>query len=122
MSILISSCRFSNYMDKCSHGQSYLAVIDSVGTVGLRSLSSLEDPAQADWKTLSPPPYREHQGFRYWMNGATGKCLTVLPKGSKQKRVVGVAECRLDGLNPYQLFAFRFHYHKAFCCCGLFIQ
>ncbi|KAK1293849.1 hypothetical protein QJS10_CPA16g00038 [Acorus calamus] len=49
---------------------------------------------------------------------STGKCLTVFG-GNTNKRVVGVAECKLDGSNPYQLFAFRFHYHKAFCCCGL---
>lgn len=111
-------------MDKCSsHGQTYLTVIDKAGTVGLRSLSSLDSPAQADWKTLNPPKKLSHRGLRFWMNGSTGKCLTVLiNKGSNQKRVVGVAECKLDGSNPFQLFALRFHYHKAFCCCNLSIQ
>lgn len=38
--------------------------------------------------------------------------------GKTEKRTVGVSDCEFDGSNPFQLFAFRFHYHKAFCCCG----
>ncbi|ONK77300.1 uncharacterized protein A4U43_C02F5120 [Asparagus officinalis] len=113
--------RFINYMDKCSNGHRYLSVIDEIGTVGLQPLTSLKTPAQAEWKTLNPPPNFNHNGLRFWMNRFTGKCLTVLDKGSTQKRVVGVTECEPNGSNPLQLFAFRFHYHKAFCCCGLYI-
>ncbi|GMP78942.1 hypothetical protein CsSME_00034688 [Camellia sinensis var. sinensis] len=77
-------------MDKCSGGQSYLTV-DKNGRVSLRS---------------------------FWVSNSSGKCLTV-SGGKKEKRTMGVADCKFDGSNPYQLFAFRFHYHKAFCCCGL---
>ncbi|GMP78928.1 hypothetical protein CsSME_00034680 [Camellia sinensis var. sinensis] len=77
-------------MDKCSGRQSYLTV-DKNGKVSLRS---------------------------FWVSNSSGKCLTVFG-GKKEKRTVGVADCKFDGSNPYQLFAFRFHYHKAFCCCGL---
>ncbi|KAK1271875.1 hypothetical protein QJS04_geneDACA006124 [Acorus gramineus] len=110
-------CRFSNYMDKCAMGQSYLTV-DEHGKVGLRSLNSLRSLGQADWKSINPPPGENHREYRFWVSRSTGKCLTVFG-GNTNKRVVGVAECKLDGSNPYQLFAFRFHYHKAFCCCGL---
>ncbi|KAA8532186.1 hypothetical protein F0562_006672 [Nyssa sinensis] len=109
--------RFSNYMDKCSGGQSYLTV-DKHGKVNLRSLSSLESLAEADWKSINPPKKYNHSEFRFWVSHSTGKCLTVFG-GKTEKRTVGVAECKFDGSNPYQLFAFRFHYHKAFCCCGL---
>ncbi|XXG44595.1 hypothetical protein AAC387_Pa01g4355 [Persea americana] len=109
--------RFSNYMDKCSEGQSYLAV-DKHGNVGLHSLRSLASLAQADWKSINPPPNFNHRSFRFWQSRSTGKCLTVLG-GKSEKRVVGVANCKLDGSNPFQLFAFRFHYHKAFCCCNV---
>nr|XP_043621898.1 uncharacterized protein LOC122593539 [Erigeron canadensis] len=109
--------RFSNYMDKCSGGQNYLTV-DKHGKVSLRSLSSLENLAFADWKSINPPKHLNHRQFRFWVNGATGKCLTVFG-GNTQKRTVGVADCKFDGANTGQLFAFRFHYHYAFCCCGL---
>ncbi|KAK6930409.1 hypothetical protein RJ641_004503 [Dillenia turbinata] len=109
--------RFSNHMDKCSGGQSYLTV-DKNGRVSLRSLKSLRSLAEADWKSINPPKKLNHRGFRFWVSHSTGKCLTVFG-GKKNKRVVGVAECQFDGSNPYQLFAFRYHYHKAFCCCGL---
>ncbi|KAF5177961.1 hypothetical protein FRX31_032453 [Thalictrum thalictroides] len=108
--------RFSNYMDKCSGGQSYLSV-DQDGVVSLRSLSSLKSLAEADWKSYNPPKKLNHREVRFWVSHSTGKCLTVFG-GKKKKRNVGVSDCRFDGSNPYQLFAFRFHYHKAFCCCG----
>ncbi|KAJ0092609.1 hypothetical protein Patl1_27054 [Pistacia atlantica] len=110
--------RFSNYMDKCSGGQSYLTV-DNNGKVSLRSLTSLESLAEADWKSINPPKKLNHREFRFWVSSSTGKCLTVFP-GKKNKRIVGVAECKFDGSNVNQLFAFRFHYHKAFCCCGVY--
>ncbi|XP_056161493.1 uncharacterized protein LOC130135771 [Syzygium oleosum] len=109
--------RFSNYMDKCSGGQSYLTV-DKHGKVGLRSLTSLENIADADWKSINPPKKYNHREFRFWVSGSTGKCLTVF-SGNSEKRIVGVSDCKFDGSNPFQLFAFRFHYHKTFCCCGL---
>ncbi|OUZ99301.1 hypothetical protein BVC80_717g20 [Macleaya cordata] len=109
---------FSNYMDKCSGGQSYLSV-DQHGKVALRSLSSLTSLAQADWKSIVPPPNLSHSEFRFWVSHSTGKCLTIFG-GKTKKRVLGVADCKFDGSNLAQLFAFRFHYHKAFCCCGLF--
>lgn len=104
-------------MDKCSEGQSYLTV-DKHGNVGLHSLRSLASLAQADWKSINPPPNVNHRSFRFWQSRSTGKCLTVLG-GKSEKRVVGVADCKFDGSNPFQLFAFRFHYHKAFCCCNV---
>ncbi|KAJ0972948.1 hypothetical protein J5N97_020907 [Dioscorea zingiberensis] len=109
--------RFSNYMDKCSNGQNYLTV-DEHGVVELRALHSLKDLSQADWKSINPPPKEDHESFRFWVNRSTGKCLTVFG-GDKKKRTVGVAKCKFNGSKPSQLFAFRFHYHKAFCCCGL---
>ncbi|KAL3752857.1 hypothetical protein ACJRO7_000285 [Eucalyptus globulus] len=109
--------RFNNYMDKCSGGQSYLTV-DKHGKVSLRSLNSLESIADADWKSINPPKKFNHREFRFWVSGSTGKCLTVFVRSGK-KQIVGVSDCKFDGSNPYQLFAFRFHYHKAFCCCGL---
>ncbi|XP_008243081.1 PREDICTED: uncharacterized protein LOC103341346 [Prunus mume] len=109
--------RFSNYMDKCSGGQTYLTV-DEHGKVSLRLLSSLKNLAEADWKSFNPPKKLNHREFRFWVSHSTGKCLTVFG-GNTKKRTVGVAECKFDGSNPYQLFAFRFHYHKAFCCCGV---
>ncbi|KAM4113537.1 hypothetical protein ACJW30_04G002700 [Castanea mollissima] len=109
--------RFGNYMDKCSEGQSYLTV-DMQGKVSLRLLNSLESLAEADWKSINPPTKFNHHAFGFWLSCSTGQCLTVFG-GKTSKRTVGVAECKMDGSNPYQLFAFRFHYHKAFCCCGL---
>ncbi|KAI9191444.1 hypothetical protein LWI28_008551 [Acer negundo] len=109
--------RFSNYMDKCSGGQSYLTV-DKEGKVSLRSLNSLERLSEADWKSYNPPPKFNHREFRFWVSHSIGKCLTVFP-GKTTKHIVGVAECKFDGSNVNQLFAFRFHYHKAFCCCGV---
>nr|CAN75811.1 hypothetical protein VITISV_004632 [Vitis vinifera] len=109
--------RFSNYMDKCSGGQSYLTA-DKHGKVSLRSLSSLKSLAEADWKSINPPKELNHRELRFWVHLGTGKCLTVFG-GKTKKRTVGVAKCKFDGSNPYQLFAFRFHYHKAFCCCGV---
>lgn len=110
----INKYRFSNYMDKCSGGQSYLTV-DKNEKVRLRSLSSL---AEADWKSINPPKNLNHREFRFWVSRSTGKCLTVFP-GKGNKKTVGVADCKFDGSNVNQLFAFRFHYHKAFCCCGV---
>ncbi|CAL1379774.1 unnamed protein product [Linum trigynum] len=110
--------RFSNYMDKCSGGKSYLTV-DKVGKVALRSLKSLETLAEADWKSINPPAKVNHRGYRFWLSHSSGKCLTVLG-GHGEKRTVGVADCKFDGSNKKQLFAFRFHYHKAFCGCGVF--
>ncbi|OAY51347.1 uncharacterized protein LOC122723630 [Manihot esculenta] len=107
--------RFRNYMDRCSGGQSYLTV-DKHGEVRLRSLESLKSLAEADWKSINPPNKLNHRGFRFWVSHSTGKCLTVLG-GKKDKKTVGVAKCKFDGSNAFQLFAFRFHYHKAFCCC-----
>jgi hypothetical protein len=110
--------RFSNYMDKCSGEQSYLTV-DKHGKVRLGSLSSLERIGDADWKSINPPQELNHRQFRFWVSHTTGKCLTVF--GDKtQKRTVGISDCKFDGSNPFQLFAFRFHYHKAFCCCGVY--
>ncbi|KAF6137507.1 hypothetical protein GIB67_031786 [Kingdonia uniflora] len=109
--------RFSNYMDKCSGGQSYLSV-DEHGKVALRSLKLLTSLAQADWKSINPPKNENHREFRFWVSHSTNKCLTVF--GGKTKKVVGVSNCKFDGSNPYQLFAFRFHYRKAFCCCGVY--
>lgn len=110
--------RFSNYMDKCSGGQRYLAV-DKHGKVRLGSLISLERIGDADWKSINPPEELNHRQFRFWVSHTTGKCLTVF--GDKtHKRTVGVSDCKFDGSNPFQLFAFRFHYHKAFCCCGVY--
>lgn len=103
-------------MDKCS-GESYLAV-DRSGKVVLSSLGSLHDLAAADWKSINPPPKLNHKEFRYWVSRSTGKCLTVFYKNAN-KRAVKVADCKLDGSNNAQLFAFRFHYHNSFCCCGV---
>ncbi|CAM8952152.1 unnamed protein product [Rhodiola kirilowii] len=108
--------RFSNYMDKCS-GESYLAV-DEHGKVGLKSLGSLHDLAAADWKSINPPAKLNHKEFRFWVSRSTGKCLTVF-FAKTFKRTVGVADCKFDGSNNAQLFAFRFHYHNSFCCCGV---
>ncbi|KZV48481.1 hypothetical protein F511_18287 [Dorcoceras hygrometricum] len=108
--------RFRNYMDKCSEGGSYLTV-DKHGEVRLQALKSLTNLADADWKSINPPPHLNHREFRYWFSGSTGKCLTVF-KGEGAKKAVGIADCKFDGSNTFQLFAFRFHYHKAFCCCG----
>ncbi|EXC25431.1 hypothetical protein L484_016814 [Morus notabilis] len=109
--------RFSNYMDKCSKGQSYLTV-DEHGKVSLRSLSSLHSLGDADWKSVNPPKKLNHHGFRFWVSHSTGKCLSVFG-GKSTKRKLGVDDCKFDGSNLAQLFAFRFHYHKAFCCCGI---
>ncbi|KAK2980968.1 hypothetical protein RJ640_018052 [Escallonia rubra] len=109
--------RFSNYMDKCSGGQNYLTV-DKYGRVSLRGLSSLESLAEADWKSINPPSNLNHHEFRFWLSRSTGKCLTVFG-GKTQKRTVGVADCKFDGKNHGQLFAFRFHYHNNFCCCNV---
>ncbi|CAI9762920.1 unnamed protein product [Fraxinus pennsylvanica] len=106
--------RFRNYMSKCS-SESYLTV-DKHGTVSLRALESLESLGEADWKSINPPKMLNHREFRFWMSRSTGKCLTVF--GGKTEKRVGVSDCKFDGSNPYQLFAFRFHFHKAFCCCG----
>ncbi|CAH1453011.1 unnamed protein product [Lactuca virosa] len=108
--------RFSNYMDKCSGGQNFLTV-DKHGEVKLRSLTSLESLAFADWKSINPPKHLNHRQFRFWVSRATGKCLTVFG-GKTKKRALGVADCKFDGGNTGQLFAFRFHYHYSFCCCG----
>ncbi|XP_047312379.1 uncharacterized protein LOC124915663 [Impatiens glandulifera] len=112
--------RFSNYMDKCSGGESYLTV-NKHGKVSLSSLKKLDSLADADWKSINPPKNMNHREFRFWVSHSTGKCLTVLPakRKGKKKKTVGVKDCKFDGSNPYQLFAFRFHYHKAFCCCGV---
>jgi hypothetical protein len=104
-------------MDRCSGGQSYLTV-DKKGKVSLRSLKSLQSLGEADWKSINPPKRLNHREFRFWVNRITGKCLTVFEE-KKDKRTVGVSECKSDGSNTYQLFAFRFHYHKAFCSCGV---
>lgn len=102
-------------MDKCSD-ETYLTV-DKHGRVKLQALKKLSDLVDADWKSISPPTKLNHREFRFWVSHSTGKCLTVLG-GKTEKRTVGVADCEFDGANPFQLFAFRFHYHKAFCCCG----
>nr|GEX23796.1 50S ribosomal protein like [Tanacetum cinerariifolium] len=107
--------RFSNYMDKCSGGNNYLTV--NHGKVNLRSLTSLESLAFADWKSINPPKHLNHREFRFWVSRGTGKCLTVFG-GNSKKRTVGVADCKFNGANKGQLFAFRFHYHNSFCCCG----
>ncbi|KAL1806256.1 hypothetical protein ACET3Z_029324 [Daucus carota] len=109
--------RFSNYMDKCSGGQNYLTV-DKHGKVRLQSLESLESLAEADWKSYNPPPHLNHREYRFWFSRSTGKCLTVFG-GKTNKRIVGVADCKFNGANLGQLFAFRFHYHNTFCCCNL---
>ncbi|PIM97247.1 hypothetical protein CDL12_30285 [Handroanthus impetiginosus] len=62
--------------------------VDKHGIVKLRALKRLSNLADADWKSINPPKKLNHRGFRFW------------------------------GSNQFQLFAFRFHYHKAFCCCG----
>lgn len=114
---IIEYYRFSNYMDKCSGGESYLTA-DKHGKVRLKSLSSLESLSEADWKSINPPKKLNHRQFRFWVSHSTRKCLTVLP-GNNQKKIVGVADCKFDGSDVKQLFAFRFHYHNAFCCCGV---
>uniref|UniRef100_A0A7N2RCP1 Uncharacterized protein n=1 Tax=Quercus lobata TaxID=97700 RepID=A0A7N2RCP1_QUELO len=91
--------RFGNYMDKCSGGQSYLTV-DRQGKVSLRSLNSLESLAEADWKSINPPTKFNHRELRFWLSRSTGQCLTVFG-GKTSKRTVGVAECKMDGSNPY---------------------
>ncbi|KAK6161527.1 hypothetical protein DH2020_004908 [Rehmannia glutinosa] len=111
--------RFRNYMDKCSD-ESYLTV-DKHGIVKLRALKQLSNLADADWKSVNPPEKLNHRAFRFWVSHSTGKCLTVFG-GKTEKRTVGVADCEFDGSNPFQLFAFRFHYHNAFCCCGKYNQ
>ncbi|XP_030528101.1 uncharacterized protein LOC115739236 [Rhodamnia argentea] len=75
--------RLSNYMDKCSGGQSYLTV-DKHGKVSLRSLKSLENIAGADWKSINPPKKFNHREFRFWVSGSTGKCLTVFYGNSEK--------------------------------------
>lgn len=72
-------------MDKCSNGQSYLAV-DKKDKVGLHSLKSLESLAQADWKSINPPPKYNHRSFRFWINGSNGKCFTVFNKHKGKKK------------------------------------
>uniref|UniRef100_A0A803Q9F6 Uncharacterized protein n=1 Tax=Cannabis sativa TaxID=3483 RepID=A0A803Q9F6_CANSA len=109
--------RFNNYMDKCSDEDTYLTV-DKHGKVSMRKLSSLHSLAEADWKSINPPKKLDHRELRFWVSNATGKCLTVFG-GKTKKRTVGVADCKFDGSNLGQLFAFRFHYHNAFCCCGV---
>ncbi|KAG6767725.1 hypothetical protein POTOM_028940 [Populus tomentosa] len=108
---------FRNYMDRCSGGQSYLTV-DKKGKVCLRSLKALQSLGEADWKSINPPKRLNQREFRFWVNRSTGKCLTVFEEKT-DKRTVGVSVCKLDGSNTCQLFAFRFHYHKAFCSCGV---
>ncbi|KAJ0483885.1 hypothetical protein HanIR_Chr13g0669631 [Helianthus annuus] len=103
-------------MDKCSGGENYLTV-SKHGKVSLQSLTSLESLAFADWKSIAPPKRLNHREFRFWVSRGTGKCLTVFG-GNSKKRTVGVAGCKFDGANKGQLFAFRFHYHNSFCCCG----
>ncbi|KAJ6917651.1 hypothetical protein NC652_019863 [Populus alba x Populus x berolinensis] len=98
-------------------GQSYLTV-DKKGKVSLRSLKALQSLGEADWKSINPPKRLNQREFRFWVNRSTGKCLTVFEEKT-DKRTVGVSECKLDGSNTYQLFAFRFHYHNAFCSCGV---
>ncbi|KAI8003963.1 hypothetical protein LOK49_LG08G01926 [Camellia lanceoleosa] len=71
-------------------GQSYLTV-DKNGKVSLRSLSSLENLAETDWKSINPPKNLNHQEFRFWVSNSSGKCLTVFG-GKKEKRTVGVAD------------------------------
>lgn len=102
-------------MDKCSD-ETYLTV-DKHGNLKLRALKKLSTLADADWKSINPPKKLNHREFRFWVSRSTGKCLTVF-EAKTQKRAVGVADCEFDGSNPFQLFAFRFHYHNAFCCCG----
>lgn len=109
--------RFSNYMDKCSGGASY-PTVDKNGKVSLRSLSSLENLTEADWKSINPPKQFNRRGYRFWVSGGTGKCPTVFG-GKSEERTVGVSKRKFDGSNPLRLFAFRFHYHNAFCCCNL---
>ncbi|KAM0009758.1 putative ricin B-like lectin [Helianthus debilis subsp. tardiflorus] len=103
-------------MDKCSGGENYLTV-SKHGKVSLQSLTSVESLAFADWKSIAPPKRLNHREFRFWVSRGTGKCLTVFG-GNSKKRMVGVADCKFDGANKGQLFAFRFHYHNSFCCCG----
>ena len=84
-------------MDKCSKEETYLTV-DKHGKVSLRPLSSLHSLAEADWKSINPPKKLDHQGFRFWISHATGKCLTV-SEGHTMKRSVGVADCKFNGSN-----------------------
>ncbi|KAL7123687.1 hypothetical protein ABFS83_07G111900 [Erythranthe nasuta] len=107
--------RFRNYMDKCSD-ETYLTV-DKHGNVKLRALEKLSNLGDADWKSINPPKKLNHREFRFWFSHSTRKCLTVFVEKT-EKRTLGVADCAFDGSNPLQLFAFRYHYHKAFCCCG----
>ncbi|KAI3927168.1 hypothetical protein MKW92_049031 [Papaver armeniacum] len=109
--LLWMGINFRNYMDKCSEGQTYLTI---------RSLQALASVAQADWKSNNPPSHLNHREVRFWVSLNTGKYSTELGGKNKFKRALGVAECRFDGSNLDQLFAFGFHYHKAFCCCGIF--
>ncbi|CAN1286856.1 hypothetical protein LINPERPRIM_LOCUS19432 [Linum perenne] len=96
---------------------SYLTV-DRAGKVGLQALKSLKSLEDADWKSINLPMKLNHRGFRFWMSRSTGKCLTVLGVHG-EKKPVGVADCKFDGSNNNQFFAFRFHYDKAFCGCGV---
>ncbi|KAG8369347.1 hypothetical protein BUALT_Bualt14G0001900 [Buddleja alternifolia] len=102
-------------MDKCSD-ETYLTV-DEHGRVKLRALKSLNTLVDAYWKSINPPKELNHRQFRFWVSHSTAKCLTVL-NGKTKKRTVSVSDCQFDGSNPFQLFAFRFHYDKAFCYCG----
>lgn len=103
-------------MDKCSDGGSYLTV-DKHCKARLQAQNSLKYLADADWKSINPPPHLNHREFRFWVSSSTGKCLTVFREKSV-KRTVGITDCEFDGSNAFQLFAFLFHYHKVFCCCG----
>ncbi|KAH7547646.1 hypothetical protein FEM48_Zijuj01G0331900 [Ziziphus jujuba var. spinosa] len=100
-------------------GQTYLTA-NKHGRVRLRSLNSLETLAEADWKSINPPVELNHREFRSWVSHSTGKCLTVFKGKSQNNQTLRTSDCKFDGSNLFQLFAFRFHYHKTFCCCGIY--
>ncbi|GLJ15442.1 hypothetical protein SUGI_0253540 [Cryptomeria japonica] len=107
--------RFENYMDKCSNNRLLMAIKDS--KVGINKATK-ENLASAEWKRINAPKNENHKGFSFWQSRNTGLCLTV-GKGKGPKRPMVMEKCKLDGSVTRQLFAFRFHYRNAFCCCNL---
>lgn len=57
--------------------------------------------------------------FRFWPSCSSGKCLTVF-EGKIDNRRGRHSWVQVWWIkSPFQLFAFHFHYHKAFCPCRL---
>lgn len=105
-------------MDKCSNNRLLMAKKDL--TIGINKMTK-ENLASAEWKRINAPKNVNHKGFNFWVLRSTGLCLAV-GKGKGQKRPMVMEKCKLDGSNTRQLFALRFHYRGAFCCCNLHNQ